>query len=573
MADIEDLMLSNATITTQETARPDKIAAIKKNFARNKQKNRPYDEKALQEQTESVGIVPGSQKIYVKTFGCSHNISDSEFMMGQLVDYGYELTEDPFVADLILINSCTVKNPSQEALMRMVFDTKEIKKPVVVSGCVPQGDKFIDGLQDVSIIGITQIDRVVEVVEETLKGHTVQLLEKKDLPQLDLPKIRKNKFIEILAVNTGCLGNCTYCKTKHARGHLGSYHPDEIIRRALKACEEGAREIWLTSEDTGAYGRDIGTNIAELLIKLTEVLPEYAMLRIGMTNPPYILEHMKTITRVMNHPRVFGFLHLPVQSGSNTVLERMNREYTCEEFNSVVDCLLSEVKEISIGTDIICGFPGETDFEHKETMALLEKYKFPFVNISQFYPRPGTIAARMKQVNTKDKKDRSRQVTELFNGYRNTQKKMNVIERVWISEKEVLKGEQILVGHTKDYTKVTLPFDETLLGSCVMVKITECKKWHVEGEIVDRNPGFEHVPKNYFDDLRGAPEDTEAEFLKQASNLDELPVTDRKETTTGINALIHGSKVGALKDDKYAYVLVAALFLFIVGLMLKASGL
>lgn len=152
----------------------------------------------------------------------------------------------------------------------------------------------------------------MEVVEETLKGNSVQLLEKKELPELDLPKIRKNKFIEILAINTGCLGNCTYCKTKHARGHLGSYHPDEIIRRTKRAFEEGATEIWLTSEDTGAYGRDIGTNIGELLMKLVEVIPEYGMLRIGMTNPPYIHEHLAVIAKVLNHPRVFGFLHLPV---------------------------------------------------------------------------------------------------------------------------------------------------------------------------------------------------------------------------------------------------------------------
>jgi threonylcarbamoyladenosine tRNA methylthiotransferase CDKAL1 len=118
-------------------------------------------------------------------------------MMGQLVEYGYKLVEDPTEADCILINSCTVKNPSQESLMRMVFDSKKIKKPVVVAGCVPQGDNFIEGLHDVSIIGVTQIDRVVEVVEETLKGNSVQLLKKKDLPELDMPKIRKNRHIEM----------------------------------------------------------------------------------------------------------------------------------------------------------------------------------------------------------------------------------------------------------------------------------------------------------------------------------------------------------------------------------------
>ena len=141
--------------------------------------------------------VPGTQSIYVKTFGCSHNVSDSEFMMGQLTDYGYQIVSSVENADLVLINSCTVKNPSQDAFLAMVCKAKKIKKPVVVAGCVPQGDQSIEELTEVSALGVTQIDRVVEVVEETLKGHKVQLMQKKSLPSLDLPKVRKNKDIEM----------------------------------------------------------------------------------------------------------------------------------------------------------------------------------------------------------------------------------------------------------------------------------------------------------------------------------------------------------------------------------------
>ena len=346
-------------------------------------------------------MIPGVQKVYLKTFGCSHNVSDSEFMMGQLVDYGYMLTDQPEESDIIVLNSCTVKNPTQAALMRLVSDSKTLMKPVVVTGCVPQGDKKIDTLQTVSMLGVTQIDRVVEVVEETLKGNVVHLLEKKSLPTLDLPKIRKNRFIEIIPINTGCLGNCTYCKTKHARGHLGSYKKEEIISRMLKAHSEGVKEIWMTSEDTGAYGLDIDSNISELLIEFVEAMPDDLMLRIGMTNPPYILEHLQVVDRVLNHPKVFGFLHVPVQSGSDTVLERMNREYTAQDFKTVCAHLMEKCKQLTIGTDIICGFPGETDAEHELTLDLLKEFHIPVVNISQFYPRPGTIAARMKQLDTK----------------------------------------------------------------------------------------------------------------------------------------------------------------------------
>lgn len=164
--------------------------------------------------------------------------------------------------------------------------------------------------------------------------------------------------MEIVPLSTGCLGSCTYCKTKHARGKLGSYALEALVSRVTSVLEEGeVREIWLASEDTGAYGRDIGTNIAELFRKLTAVVEEKGneatMLRLGMTNPPYILDHLDQIAETLRHPNVFNFLHIPVQSGSNTVLDRMKREYTVEQFRRVCDYLKKYAPGILIATDII----------------------------------------------------------------------------------------------------------------------------------------------------------------------------------------------------------------------------
>lgn len=279
--------------------------------------------------------VPGVQRVFVKTYGCSHNTSDSEYMMGLLSEYGYKLVEDFPESDVCIINSCTVKNPSQDAFVNYVSKAKETGKKVVVAGCVPQGDRNIKGLEDCSMIGVTQIDRIVEVVEETLKGNKVKLLAKKELPSLDLPKIRRNEMIEIVPINTGCLGSCTYCKTKHARGKLGSYSPEAIVNSCIKACKEGVKEIWLTSEDTGAYGRDINTDLPSLVMEIIKNIPEDVMIRIGMTNPPYIMEHLEKIAKILNHPNVYSFLHIPVQAASNAVLDKMNREYKIEDFNYV----------------------------------------------------------------------------------------------------------------------------------------------------------------------------------------------------------------------------------------------
>jgi threonylcarbamoyladenosine tRNA methylthiotransferase CDKAL1 len=231
-----------------------------------------------------VANIPGTQRVYFKTYGCSHNTSDSEYMMGLLVDYGYKLVEDYNDSDVCIINSCTVKNPSQDAFVNYVSKAKQTGKKVIVAGCVPQGDRNIKGLEDCSMIGVTQIDRIVEVVEESLKGNKVKLLAKKELPALDLPKIRRNELIEIVPINTGCLGSCTYCKTKHARGKLGSYSIEAIVNSCLKACKEGVKEIWLTSEDTGAYGRDINTDLPNLVMEIIKNIPEDIMIRIGILN-------------------------------------------------------------------------------------------------------------------------------------------------------------------------------------------------------------------------------------------------------------------------------------------------
>ncbi|CAA6660450.1 unnamed protein product [Spirodela intermedia] len=445
--------------------------------------------------------IPGTQTIYLKTFGCSHNQSDSEYMAGQLSSFGYAVTDDPEGADLWLINTCTVKSPSQSAMDTLISKCKSARKALVVAGCVPQGSRDLKELEGVSVIGVQQIDRVVEVVEETLKGHEVRLLSRKTLPSLDLPKVRKNRFIEILPINVGCLGACTYCKTKHARGHLGSYTVSSLVERVKAVVSEGVKEIWLSSEDTGAYGRDIGVNLPTLLNAIVAELPadRSTMLRIGMTNPPFILEHLIEIAEIFRHPCVYSFLHVPVQSGSDSVLSVMNREYTVSDFRSVVDTLTQLVPGMQIATDIICGFPGETDDDFAQTVDLVKEYSFPQVHISQFYPRPGTPAARMKKVPSTEVKKRSRELTAVFESFSPYQGMEGQIERIWITE--IATDGVHLVGHTKGYIQVLVIAPERMLGTSADVKIISVGRWSVFGEILEPPapvPGEEGLPSSAF---------------------------------------------------------------------------
>ena len=255
------------------------------------------------------------------------------------------------------------------------------------------------------------------------------------------------------------------------------------------AIAEGVTEIWLSSEDTGAYGIDLGTDVTRLLRDITAVLPTdgSCMLRLGMTNPPYILAHLDAVADAMHHPSVYAFLHIPVQAGSDAVLDRMKREYVVAEFEKVADTLLAKVPGITIATDIICGFPGETSEDWERTMALCRKYKFVELHLSQFYPRPGTPAARMKRVDTKEVKRRSRELTAYIESYRPHDKLVGTTQKVWVTD--VAKDKVSLVGHTKSYVQVLLPGGEEnkarLMGKSAEVRIIDAHRWHVTGELIE----------------------------------------------------------------------------------------
>ncbi|XP_029446615.1 threonylcarbamoyladenosine tRNA methylthiotransferase [Rhinatrema bivittatum] len=482
LEDIEDI------VSAQDPKPHDRQFSRKSIVPRVRKGNKPKNVQVEEEEEPpSDSIIPGVQKIWVRTWGCSHNNSDGEYMAGQLAAYGYKITESPEEADLWLLNSCTVKSPAEDHFRNSVRKAQDEHKKVVLAGCVPQAQPRQEYMKGLSIIGVQQIDRVVEVVEETIKGHSVRLLgQKKDNgkrlggARLDLPKIRKNPLIEIISINTGCLNACTYCKTKHARGDLASYPIDELVDRAKQSFQEGVCEIWLTSEDTGAYGRDIGTDLPTLLWKLVEAIPEGAFLRLGMTNPPYILEHLEEMAKILNHPRVYAFLHIPVQSASDSVLMDMKREYCVADFRRVVDFLKERVPGITIATDIICGFPGETDEDFQETMRLVEEYRFPSLFINQFYPRPGTPAARIAQVPAHVKKQRTKMLSQLFHSYNPYNHKIGEKQQVLVTEESF--DSRYYVAHNRFYEQVLVPKNPGFMGKMVEVNIYETGKHFMKGQ-------------------------------------------------------------------------------------------
>ena len=245
---------------------------------------------------------------------------------------------------------------------------------------------------------------------------------------------------------------------------------------------EGVQEIWLTSEDTGAYGRDIGVSIVDLLRQIIKTMDTHenqdTMLRIGMTNPPYILEHLPDMVPILNHSRVYSFLHVPFQAGSNRVLNDMRRLYVREDFMHVVEYLRKNVPGITIATDVICGFPTETESDFEETLDLLNTYRFPALHISQFYPRPGTPAARLRRLPSEVVKSRSRKVTKLFESYLSYENLMGISIDVLVTDRA---SDSIhYVAHDKNYRPILVIANEEYMGKWINVTITETGKYFIK---------------------------------------------------------------------------------------------
>ena len=417
------------------------------------------------------------EKIFIRTFGCSLNQSDSEQMAGVLTHAGFIIILKPEDADLIILNSCTVKGPTENSLFKEIKKWKN--KRLVIAGCIPQTDK--EKLKEYSLIGTKNLNQIVEVVQETLNGNLTQRLTFKGNPGLTLPRIRKNKNVGVIPISRGCLGSCTFCKTKAARGNLQSYPPNDILNLANEYLNEGANELWLTSQDCGCYGFDINTNLAELLEQLTKIPGDFKI-RIGMANPDHILKILTKLIQAYKNKKVFRFLHLPIQSGNDLILTIMKRNYSVKEFKIVISAFRKEIPDITISTDIICGFPGETEEQFQDSLDLINWLKPLVLNISRFWPREKTPAAKMKnQLTSRLVKERSRKLHHLFRelGKKENEKELGRIKEVLIEEK-IKNG---FVGRDENYRPIIL-HETAELGQKMNIKIVDCSAIDLRGKII-----------------------------------------------------------------------------------------
>jgi len=401
-------------------------------------------------------------------------------MRGVLSQHDHTIVEEG--EDVLVINTCTVKSPTEKKVLKRLRELEKEGTPVVVAGCLPAAQpEVIELFPSFSFIGTNSGDIASSVESAGRGGRYVNVSEPGDKSQV--PTVRHNPVVEILPISEGCLGSCTYCITKQARGELTSFRQGSLVQRVEKAVTEGVREVWVTSQDTGAYGLDTGGSLADLLNKITEVGGDFRV-RVGMMNPDHALAHLGELLDAFENEKIYRFLHLPLQSGCDRVLADMGRRYEVDDFLEVANAFRKKY-DITLSTDVICGYPTESDEDFKETLKVLEKIEPDVLNVSRFWPRPHTKAAELKQLPGSKTKERSRKANKLF-------KKIGLKRnKKWVGwEGEALTSQRnddsSYTARNSHYKPIILKGGENLLGKSINVKIEEATYYDLRGQIIPR---------------------------------------------------------------------------------------
>ena len=419
-------------------------------------------------------------KIWVEAYGCSASFADSEMISGLIVNGGHSLAQSSSDSDLNLIVTCSVKNATAD---KMVNRIKKLKtKPLVVAGCLAKAEpitveKFSS---NASLLGPNSLGKTLDVINSTLKGKKMIELADTDTTKIGLPKVRLNSAVGIVEIASGCMSECTFCQTKLSKGDLHSYRIGDIVRQVKHDVNDGCSEIWLTSTDNGCYGFDIGTDLPDLINEVSGIERDF-MIRVGMMNPMYMSRIRNGLLESFENVKVFKFLHIPVQSGSNKVLTEMKRGHTAKTFKDTSEKFRKKFGKFTISTDVIAGFPSESVEDFEQTVDLVKETRPDVINLSRYSARPGTKAAKMNQIEVSEIRRRSKIVFELAKKIayeRNTE---------WIGWSGEVLFDEVADGMIKGRNFAYKPVivDENVrLGQKVQVEIAKATQNGLYGKIL-----------------------------------------------------------------------------------------
>ena len=412
-------------------------------------------------------------RIAVEPYGCTMNKGEGQRASEMLRDMGHSVLplvdgEAPKDADAVLLLTCDVIAPTERRMWKRMERISSSGKLLYVGGCLASISKTIieerfPGAVVLDTMGLAHLEDAVLGAFSPAGRYRVE----EDAMSL-------TRLEHMVPVSTGCLGRCSYCITKAARGPLRSLSPDIIVSRMEQGIAAGKREVLLTSQDNAVYGQDLSggaMDLGGLLRMISSTVKGRYMLRVGMMNPSHALELWGSIASGFKGLRVFKFFHLPFQSGSDEVLQSMEREYTAGQFQGLVSMVRRDFPSGALSTDVIVGFPGETRGQFEESVRMVEKVRPEVLNITRFSKREGTAAASMKgQVPGWRTKEWSRELTRLHRGML-----LHILEgRLGHHERclvvEVGKRKGTMMARNRDYIPIVIEGERDILGSFVDVQ-------------------------------------------------------------------------------------------------------
>lgn len=419
--------------------------------------------------------------VYIESYGCSASQADAEMISGLLKQANFNVVMNEKQADLIIIVTCYVKTPTEQ---KIIFRINQLSsKKLIIAGCMPEGiyNKIRVIAPNASLVSTHHVKNIVEAVEKTLQGKRMEFLGKSEEEKLCLPRIRKNPVIDIVPISSGCNSACSYCCVRFAKGKLFSYSKAMILNEIKSALKEGCKEIWLTAQDTASYGFDGKEKLPQLLKEISKI-PEEFFVRLGMMNIKNVIPIASDLVEAFKDKKIYKFIHLPIQSGSDKVLADMNRNYTISQFEKIVNLFKS--LKCQIWTDIIVGYPTETDEDFEKTVNIIRKINPDWVNISKFGLRPGTEATKLKSLSPKVVNDRSEILSKLVREISLEKNKEWISWKgeVLISEKGKKTGQWI--GRNFTYKPMLITSKEDIFGKIIKAEIIKAEFSHLLAEIV-----------------------------------------------------------------------------------------
>ena len=420
-------------------------------------------------------------KVGICSLGCKVNIYESEFVTNILKNHGYTIVDFDDKADIYIINTCSVTNESDKKSRKMINRAKKNNENaiIVVMGCYSQVNA--EDIDADIVLGNKDKSKIVELIEEYQKTRENKKIIY-DLTKVEFEKMEITKFEShtraFVKIEDGCNAFCSYCIIPYVRGRIRSKDKEDVIEEVQNLTSKGYKEIVLTGIHTGKYGTDINSSLEELLLALVKI-PDLYRIRLSSIEineiTPKIIELLKHNDKMAKH------LHIPIQSGSNKILKLMNRRYNKEEFINMVN-VLKEIPDISLTTDLIVGFPNETEEEFNETLDTLKKIGFTKIHTFPYSKRKGTPASSMEgQVSPEIKKARVHRVLELSNQSESSYYHKN-IGKIYDGVVEIHSNKETVV-HTSNFIPVII--NENVEDSkIVKVQITEVKDLKVYGKIV-----------------------------------------------------------------------------------------